>query len=201
MQVTDSVQNALSYYFMGILRKMAAWGVMAFIALVFVLFARPMYRQGEPTVAGKTAEDFATEIGGKPGHLSDLRGKVVVLNFWATWCPPCIEETPSLNKLQKYIESHNAMVLGVSVDEDPAAYEKFLKDQGIVFPTFRDPSVHRDPSTNILIAPIANAYGTAIYPETYVIGRHGKIVRKFYTLEQWDSPEMLAYFDSILGKS
>ncbi|HKW64092.1 MAG TPA: TlpA disulfide reductase family protein [Candidatus Acidoferrum sp.] len=201
MQVTDSAPNALSYYFMGMLRKMAAWGVMAFIALVFVIFARPMYRQGEPTLAGKRAEDFATEIGGKPGRLSDLRGKVVVLNFWATWCPPCIEETPSLNKLQKYIESRNALVLGVSVDEDPNAYQKFLKDQGVVFPTFRDLSVHRDPATNILIAPIANGYGTAIYPETYVIGRNGRILRKFYTLEQWDSPEMLAYFDSILGQS
>jgi cytochrome c biogenesis protein CcmG, thiol:disulfide interchange protein DsbE len=186
---------------MGLLRKIAAWGVMAFIALVFVLFARPMYRQGEPTVAGKRAEDFATDIGGKPGRLSDLRGKVVVLNFWATWCPPCVEETPSLNKLQKYIESRNALVLGVSVDEDPNAYEKFLKDQAVIFPTFLDGSVHRDPSSNNLIAPIANEYGTTMYPETYIIDRNGKILRKFYSSEQWDSPEMLAYFDSILGQS
>lgn len=186
---------------MGLLRRMAAWGVMAFIALAFVIFARPMYRQGEPTVAGKRAEDFATDIDGKPGRLSDLRGKVVVLNFWATWCPPCVEETPSLNKLQGYIEPRNALVLGVSVDEDPDAYQKFLKDQGVIFPTFRDLSVHRDYSTNRLIAPIANGYGTAMYPDTYVIDRQGKILRKFYGPQQWDSPEMLAYFDSILGHS
>ena len=104
-----------------LLRKAAAWVVVAMIALVFVFFARPMYRQGEPTVVGKRAEDFAMEIDGKPRRLSDLRGKVVVLNFWATWCPPCIEETPSLNKLHQYIESRNALVLGVSVDEDPNA--------------------------------------------------------------------------------
>ena len=186
---------------MGLLRKMAAWGVMAFIALVFVLFARPMYRQGEPTVAGKRAEDFPTEISGKPGRLSDLRGKVVVLNFWASWCPPCVEETPALNKLQKYIEARNAVVLGVSADDDSQAYEKFLKDEGIIFPTYRDPSVYRDPSTNSPISPIARAYGTALFPDTYIIDRNGKLLRKFYGPQQWDSPEMLAYFDSILGQS
>ena len=151
---------------MGLLRKVAAWGVVAFAALVVVFFARPMYRQGEPTVAGKTAQDFPTEIDGKAGHLSDLRGKVVVLNFWATWCPPCVEETPSLNHLQKYIESHNALVLGVSVDEDPAAYEKFLRDQGVSFPTFREPT-----------RKLALDYGTPVFPDTYIIDRHGKIAR------------------------
>lgn len=175
---------------MGWLRKMAAWGVMAFIALVFVIFAQPMYRQGEPTVAGKRAEDFVTDIGGKPGHLSDLRGKVVVLNFWASWCAPCIEETPALNQLQKYIEPRNALVLGVSWDQDPDAYERFLKDKGINFPTFRDPS-----------RKIGLDYGTPVIPDTYIIDRHGKILRKFYNAQQWDSPEMLAYFDSILGQS
>jgi cytochrome c biogenesis protein CcmG, thiol:disulfide interchange protein DsbE len=175
---------------MGMLRKMAAWGVVAFLALVVVFFARPMYRQGEPSVAGKTAQDFPLEIAGKSGRLRDLRGKVVVLNFWATWCPPCVEETPSLNKLQKYIESRNAMVLGVSVDEDPAAYEKFLKDQGVIFPTFREPT-----------RKLALDYGTPVYPDTYIIDRHGKIARKFYGPQQWDSPDMLAYFDAILGQS
>lgn len=184
---------------MGMLRKMAAWGVVAFIALVFVIFARPMYRQGEPTVAGKKAEDFATDIGGKPGRLSDLHGKVVVLNFWASWCPSCIEETPALNQLQKYIESRNALVLGVSADDDARAYEQFLKNEGLIFPTYRDPSVYRDPSTNSPISPIARGYGTTLIPDTYIIDRNGKIARKFYGPQQWDSPEMLAYFDSILG--
>ena len=70
-----------------------------------------------------------------------------------------------------------------------------------MFPTSRDPSVYRGSSTNSLIAPIANEYGTTQYPETYIIDRHGKIARKFYGLQQWDSPEMLAYFDTILGQS
>lgn len=171
-------------------RKVAAWGVVAIAALVVFAFARPMYRQGEPTVAGKTAQDFPTEINGKLGRLSDLRGKVVVLNFWATWCPPCVEETPSLNRLQKYIESRNGVVLGVSVDDDPEAYEKFLKDQGVNFPTFREPT-----------RKLALDYGTPVFPDTYIIDRHGKIARKFYGPQQWDSPDMLAYFDAILGQT
>jgi cytochrome c biogenesis protein CcmG, thiol:disulfide interchange protein DsbE len=175
---------------MAILRKIGAWCVVGVAALVLVMFAVPTYRQGEASIAGKTAQDFPLEVWGKPGHLTDLKGKVVVLNFWATWCPPCVEETPSLNRLQKHIESRNALVLGVSVDEDPAAYEKFLRDYGIVFPTFREPT-----------RKLALDYGTPMFPDTYVIDRHGKILRKFYGPQQWDSADMLAYFDSVLGQT
>jgi cytochrome c biogenesis protein CcmG/thiol:disulfide interchange protein DsbE len=180
---------------MSILRKIATWGVVLAALGVLLLFAMPSYRQGEASIAGKIAENFPLEIAGKPGHLTDLKGKVVILNFWATWCPPCVEETPALNHLQKYIESRNGVILGVAADEDPAAYEKFLRDQAVVFPTYRDPSTRDNHS------PIAQSYGTSMYPETYVIDRHGRIARKFIGLQQWDSPDMLAYFDSILGKT
>jgi cytochrome c biogenesis protein CcmG/thiol:disulfide interchange protein DsbE len=179
---------------MGIVRKIAAWGVVLAALGMLLLFAMPSYRQGEASIAGKTAQDFSLEISGKPGHLFDLKGKVVVLNFWATWCPPCVEETPALNRLQKYIASRNGVVLGVAADEDPAAYEKFLRDQGVVFPTYRDPATKDNHS------PIAQTYGTSMYPETYVIDRHGKIARKVIGFQQWDSPEMLAYFDAVLGQ-
>jgi peroxiredoxin len=175
---------------MRIVRKIGAWAVIGIAALVLVLFAMPTYRQGEASIAGKTAQDFPLEVWGKPGHLTDLKGKVVILNFWATWCPPCIEETPALNRLQKYVESRNALVLGVSIDEDPAAYEKFLKDHGVVFPTFREPT-----------RKLALDYGTPVFPDTYVIDRHGKILRKFFGPQQWDSPDMLAYFDAVLGQT
>jgi cytochrome c biogenesis protein CcmG, thiol:disulfide interchange protein DsbE len=128
-------------------------------------------------------------------HLSDFRGKVVVLNFWGSWCPPCIEETPALNRLQKYIAARNGVVLGVAADEDPAAYEKFLRDHDVIFETYRDPATKDNRS------PIAESYGTEMVPETYIIGRDGKIERKIIGMQEWDSPEMLRYFDSILGKS
>ncbi len=180
---------------MGILRKVFAWGALAVAAGIVVVFALPSYRQGEASIAGKSAKDFALEISGKPGHLSDLRGKVVVLDFWASWCPPCIEEAPSLNRLQKYIESRNGLVLGVAADEDPAAFQKFLREQGMNFPTYRDPGTENNRS------PIALSYGTSMIPEAYIIDRHGRIARKVIGPQKWDSPEMLAYFDTILGQS
>jgi len=180
---------------MGVGRKLGTWAALAVAAGILLIFALPSYRQGEASVAGKRAQDFPLEVSGKPARLSDLRGKVVVLNFWASWCQPCVEEAPSLNRLQKHIAPHNAVIVGVAADENQAAYEKFLRDQGIVFPTYRDPGTKDQHS------PIAETYGTSMYPETYVIDRRGKIARKLIGFQQWDTPEMLAYFDSILGQS
>lgn len=171
---------------------MLVWTGLALGVTVLVLFALPSYRQGEASIAGKTAEDFALTVNGKPLHLSDYRGKVVVLNFWASYCQPCVEEAPSLNNLQRHIEPGGGTVLGVSLDTDAAAYEKFLVNYGVPYPTWRDPNLQDGKSR------IALDYGTALIPETYVIDRHGKIARKLISLQQWDSPEMLAYFDSIL---
>jgi len=180
---------------MDFVRRIMAWGALAAGVGIIVVFALPSYRQGEASIAGSKAEDFAIEISGKPAHLSDLRGKVVVLNFWGTWCPPCKDELPALNRLQKYIASRNGVVLGVAADEDPAAYEKFLREEGVTFPTYRDPATKDNRS------PIALSYGTSMVPETYIIDRRGRIARKVVVPQQWDSPEMLAYFDYILGQN
>ena len=175
---------------MPLVRRIAGWAAVALAAGILVLFAMPSYRQGEASIAGKSAVDFPLTLAGKSERLTDLKGKVVVLNFWATWCPPCVEETPSLNRLQQYIDSRGGMVLGVSIDEDGAAYEQFLRDHSVVFPTYRDATKKT-----------ASDYGTSIFPETYIIDRHGKIARKFVGEQQWDSAEMLAYFDAVLGQS
>ena len=180
---------------MGFLRKLLAWGTLGIAAAVLVFFALPTYRQGEASIAGKTAPDFALMLSGKPGHLSDLRGKVVVLNFWASWCPPCVEETPALNRLQQRISSRGGMVLGVSADGDPDAYEKFLRDQRVEFPTYRDLVVKSNQSQ------IGLEYGTAMIPETYIIDRKGRIARKVIGPQQWDSPDMIRYVDSLLGQT
>jgi cytochrome c biogenesis protein CcmG, thiol:disulfide interchange protein DsbE len=175
-------------------RRLLTWGVLVFAIGLVIVFAMPSYRQGEASLAGKTPKDFTFDFGGKPSHLSDLRGKVVVLNFWASWCPPCVEEAPSLNRLHQYIESRNALVLGVAADEDPQAFTKFIVDQSLKFPTYRDPATKEHAS------PIAISYGTVMIPETYVIDRRGKIARKVIGAQKWDSPQMRAYLDSLLAQ-
>jgi thiol-disulfide isomerase/thioredoxin len=161
--------------------------VLAFIAGLLWLFVRPDYRQGEASMRGRPAKNFQFTIDGKPQTLADLRGKVVVLNFWATWCPPCVEETPSLIQLQKHIAARGGTILGVSLDDDASAYAGFLKTYHVDFPTYRDPTKKS-----------ALDYGTTMYPETYIIDRNGRIDRKIIGPQDWTGPEMMAYMDSVL---
>ena len=162
---------------------------LVFAAAVLYVFAAPSYRQGEPSLAGRRAQDFDLQITGA-SHLSDLRGKVVVLNFWASWCPPCLEETQSLNTLQQAITSKGGVVLGISVDEDNAAYEKFLADNHVAFPTYRDATKKT-----------ATEYGTSMYPETYLIDRQGRLARKIVGPQDWQSPEVVRSIDVLLNQN
>jgi cytochrome c biogenesis protein CcmG, thiol:disulfide interchange protein DsbE len=171
-------------------RKILSGITLGAVAGLLILFAIPSYKYGEASPAGSAAKPFSFELNGRPAQLSDLRGKVVVLNFWATWCPPCVEETPSLVALQREIEPRGGMVLGISVDVDAQAYTQFLQKNGIDFPTYRDPT-----------SQIPAEYGTFVYPETYVIDRQGRIARKFVGAQDWTSTEMTTYLNSLLTKN
>lgn len=162
--------------------------VLAFIAGLLFLFARPDYRQGEPSLRGTPEKDFPLVLNGKATRLSDLKGKVVLLNFWATWCPPCVDEAPSLNALQKRIAPFGGTVLGVSVDDDEQAYQQFIKNYQLDFPTFRDTTKQ-----------IPLMYGTTMYPDTYIIDREGKLDRKIVGPQDWSNPEMTQYLDKLLN--
>jgi peroxiredoxin len=158
------------------------------VAAVLYVFAAPSYRQGEASIAGQRAKDFQLQIAGA-SRLADLRGKVVVLDFWASWCPPCLEEVQSLNRLQEAIESRGGVVLGVSEDEDPAAYDKFLQDNHVVFRSYRDPTKK-----------IKDSYGTVMIPETYLIDREGRLARKIVGAQDWQSPEIMGSIDILLNQ-
>ena len=120
------------------------------------------------TNAGDTAPNFkvVTEDG-KTITRGDFGGKLLVLNFWASWCPPCVSETPSLEEFAREMAPQGVVVLGVSSDRNENLYRKFIQRFGITFKTARDPQ-----------ADISASYGTFQIPETYLIDRNGKIARK-----------------------
>jgi cytochrome c biogenesis protein CcmG/thiol:disulfide interchange protein DsbE len=141
-------------------------------------------RGDHPSQIGRPAPDFTLDEGSRSLQLNSYRGKVVVLNFWASWCPPCIEEIPSLNQLQRQMPQ--LVVLGVDVDEDAGAYRQFLAEHRVDFTTIRDAQRR----SNVL-------YGTFRFPESYVIDRNGRIRRKFISAQDWTSPEILDYLSHL----
>ena len=173
-------------------RRIAAWAAMAFAAALLWVFTMPSFRQGEPSVAGRKAEDFSVMVNGRQARLSDFRGKVVVLNFWASYCGSCVEEIPDLDRLQRRIARRGGVVLGVSVDESCENYADFLRKHPVAFQTTCE-----EPATKRL----AEKYGSLMIPETYVIDRDGKIARKIIGPQQWDSAEMVSYFDGVLERN
>jgi cytochrome c biogenesis protein CcmG/thiol:disulfide interchange protein DsbE len=141
-------------------------------------------RGSHPAQTDKPAPDFTVSDGTSSIHLASYRGKVVLLNFWATWCGPCIVELPSL--LQLHHDDPGLVILAVSIDEDSQAYSSFLVQRHVDLITVRDPSQSA-----------ASLYHTDMWPETYVIDRGGIIRRKFVGPQDWTSPEIRSYLKSL----
>ena len=157
-------------------------------ALIFVLIlvlVAGCNRGSHPTLVGNTAPDFTVQDADRKVTLHDLRGKVVVLNFWATWCPPCVEEMPSLVKLQSNLKDR-VVVLAVSVDEDERSYRAFLKKNNVDLLTVRDPQQKSN-----------ELYGTFKFPETYIIDRNGVVQRKFIGPVDWTRPDVVEYLNKL----
>src|ERR1700690_375946 len=144
------------------------------------------YSGNHPARIGSNAPDFTLQDSGPRVTLSPFRRQVVVLNFWATWCPPCVEETPSLVRMQTLVKPKGVVVLAVSIDADDAAYHKFLKDYSVNMVTVRDEAQKA-----------AKLYGTFGWPESYVIDRQGIIRRKFIGPVEWTSPEVMDYLSKL----
>jgi peroxiredoxin len=137
---------------------------------------------------GDTAPDFTvTTDHGRTITRENFGGKVLVLNFWATWCPPCIEETPSLNAFARTYGPQGVVVLGVSTDRNEKLYRQFVQMYNVGFETARDPESN-----------IPASYGTFQLPETYIIDRSGKVVEKVISNQNWMDPDFLARIKSML---
>jgi cytochrome c biogenesis protein CcmG/thiol:disulfide interchange protein DsbE len=161
-----------------------------FTALLLAVLFTGCYGGSRPPRIGTQAPDFTVKDTDRSVSLSQLHGQVVVLNFWATWCPPCVDEMPSLVQLQQKMKDKGVTVLGVSVDADESAYRRFLKDHGISFLTVRDP----DQKSN-------NLYGTFKFPETYIIDRNGVVRRKFIGAVDWNQPEVVDFLSKLSGSA
>ena len=144
------------------------------------------YNGTRPPHVGSAAKEFSVQDSDRKLSLDQFRGQVVVLNFWATWCPPCVEELPSLMNLQERMRERGVTVLGVSIDVDGDAYHRFLKLHNINFLTVRDPEQK-----------VAGMYGTTGWPETYIIDRQGVLRRKFVGPVDWNSPEVIGFLNRL----
>ncbi len=154
--------------------------------LTLLLALTGCYRGSRPPNIGTAAPGFTVQDADRKVSLDEFRGKVVVLNFWATWCPPCIEEMPSLAQMQQKMKGKGVEVLAISVDADQGAYQDFLKVHNVDLLTVRDP----DQKSN-------NLYGTFKFPETYIIDRHGVLRRKFIGAIDWGTPEIVDYLSKL----
>jgi peroxiredoxin len=155
-------------------------------AVVAITVSAGCYNGTRPPHVGSAAKEFSVQDSDRKVSLNQFRGQVVVLNFWATWCPPCVEELPSLMNLQDRLQERGVTVLGVSIDVDGDAYHRFLKLHNINFLTVRDPEQK-----------VAGMYGTTGWPETYIIDRQGVLRRKFVGPVDWNSPEVIGFLNRL----
>lgn len=137
---------------------------------------------------GDTAPDFkvVTETG-RTITPASFGGKLLVLNFWASWCQPCLQEVPSLEVFQREFGPQGVVVLGVSVDKNEKLYQRFLDQFRVSFEVTRDPSWD-----------IAANYGTFQLPETYIIDSSGKVVQKVVAAQNWMNPDFVQSIKNML---
>ena len=153
------------------------------IALVYVIYASIHERV---VVAGDDAPEFTVAAdNGRTVSVPHFNGKLLVLNFWASWCPPCVQETPSLSQFAADYADKGVVVMAISVDKDEKAYRNFVQKFHPAFLTAREFKTHED-------------YGTYMYPETYLIDSRGKVVRKIAEAADWNDPQLRQYINSLL---
>ncbi len=150
-------------------------------ACSFLFLATACGPPPQKAVVGQPAPDFALmDTKGKAWKLSELKGKVVFINFWATWCPPCVEEMPSMQKVNAFMPSNQFIMLTILSNDQPSLADAFVARIGATFPVLVDPKNQ-----------VATAYGLTGVPETYIIDKQGVLREKFIGGVWWDGPEAM----------
>jgi peroxiredoxin len=135
----------------------------------------------------KLAEDFTLKTPeGGTFRLSEQRGKVVLVNFWATWCPPCKEEMPAMERLHARYKKNGFVMLAVSVDADPRVVPPFLKAHHFTFPVAYDPGMD-----------VANTYGVRALPASFVVDREGHLAALAIGPRPWDNAASQALVEAM----
>ncbi|MQA92185.1 MAG: redoxin domain-containing protein [Gemmatimonas sp.] len=176
------------------------WTVGVLVGLMALLMGAGWFVRDRflPVEVGTGAPNFAaTDLDGNPVQLADLEGEVVLLNIWATWCAPCREEMPSMQRLHKKMGLEGVHIVAVSIDtpvgsRDRAGnpggdIEDFGKEFSLTFPIWRDPT-----------GEIQRTYRATGVPESFVIDRNGVIVKKVVGQTEWDSDANLDLFRRLL---
>lgn len=177
--------------------KSRQWGFIGGVILVLALLLGAGWMVRDrflPVDVGTRAPSFpATDLQGRPVRLEELRGQVVLLNIWATWCGPCRDEMPSLERLHKELGPRGLKIVAVSVDAAPGAVApggqeggdvaEFARQLGLTFTIWHDPS-----------GQIQRTYRTTGVPESFIIDRDGVIQKKVIGATEWDTgshPELI----------
>lgn len=159
------------------------------IALGAAFYLQQLQASGR---AGFPAPDFALkDLDGQTHRLADYHGKVVFLNVWATWCPPCRMEMPAMERLYHRLKRKNFAMLAVNEDEEELeAVRGFVNETGISFPVLLDPQGR-----------VPGRYGVTGFPETFVIDQDGRVVQHTIGPEDWETERVYRYFIDLLDRS
>jgi len=120
--------------------------------------------------------------------LANYKGKVIILNFWATWCPPCRAEMPSMELLYQRYKDAGLEILAVNVRERASSVFQFIRSNNYTFPVLLDNDGN-----------VSSAYGIEAFPTSFIIDRRGKIIGRLIGSIQWDTPQVIAAFDALLN--
>ena len=159
------------------------------LAVLFLLKQNNSYLKFSPLETGRPAPNFTLPgLDGKMVSLSNYQGHVVLVNIWATWCPPCIDEMPSMEALYKMFKGENFEILAISIDATGAeAVAPFMKKCNLSFPALLDPA-----------GTIKSLYQTTGVPESFIVNKQGILVEKIIGPRNWADPAAVSYLRDLI---